>query len=397
MKNSLAAVLLGLGIVTGAHAAGSGSITGAVVPNPLKVSLALSSSNAVVGTQITAVVTVQNLGVAPLSNVTVTLNGDPNIAIAGGDTRTLGTVAGTGSGQVSWQLCAVASGGYVVLAKATAGALTTESTAQLLNIGPGSGQCAEDATATLPAGGTLSTDREGDGATAADPIETAVTTPTGGRVSIDERKAAATAPTGLYVVGWQVQISAPVASTSAPLRIVFEIDSSLLVGVDPLSLQTARNGLVVASCPSDPCLEGRVLQADGDLALTIVTSAASTWTFTTIYPFTGFLAPVDNPPVINGVKAGLAVPVKFSLGGDRGLTILAADYPQSQRVTCDSGAHLDEIGQTVNAGVSSLSYDVSTGEYTYVWKTDKTWAGTCRQLVIRLVDGTDHRAIFKLR
>ena len=49
----------------------------------------------------------------------------------------------------------------------------------------------------------------------------------------------------------------------------------------------------------------------------------------------------------------------------------------------------------MSAGSSSLTYDPTTGLYTYVWKTDKVWAGTCRQLDLRLADGTDHPAFFR--
>jgi hypothetical protein len=49
----------------------------------------------------------------------------------------------------------------------------------------------------------------------------------------------------------------------------------------------------------------------------------------------------------------------------------------------------------VNAGSSSLQYDAATDTYVYVWKTRKGWAGTCRQLIVRLDDGTDYVA--KLR
>jgi hypothetical protein len=49
----------------------------------------------------------------------------------------------------------------------------------------------------------------------------------------------------------------------------------------------------------------------------------------------------------------------------------------------------------VTAGGSSLSYDPTLDQYNYVWKTDRAWAGSCRQLVVKLVDGTFHRANFK--
>jgi hypothetical protein len=37
--------------------------------------------------------------------------------------------------------------------------------------------------------------------------------------------------------------------------------------------------------------------------------------------FTGFFQPIDNQPTINTMKAGAAVPVKFSLGGNQGLNL----------------------------------------------------------------------------
>ena len=68
-----------------------------------------------------------------------------------------------------------------------------------------------------------------------------------------------------------------------------------------------------------------------------------------------------------------------------------------QTVACSSGAPTDEVEQTVTAGASGLSYDAASGQYSYTWKTDKSWAGSCRQLVLKLVDGTEHIANFKFK
>ena len=38
-----------------------------------------------------------------------------------------------------------------------------------------------------------------------------------------------------------------------------------------------------------------------------------------------------------------------------------------------------------------LSYDAASQRYHYVWKTNKAWAGTCRQLIVTLVDGSTPR------
>jgi titin len=134
-------------------------------------------------------------------------------------------------------------------------------------------------------------------------------------------------------------------------------------------------------------------------------SGAVTVSQAVTYAFTGFYSPVDNPDVAtNKAKAGSSIPVKFSLGGDMGLDIFATGtdannntftYPTSTAMRCDSTAELDAIEETVAAGGSSLQYDPSLDRYTYVWKTSKAWAGTCRQLVVKLDDGTYHRANFK--
>ena len=118
-----------------------------------------------------------------------------------------------------------------------------------------------------------------------------------------------------------------------------------------------------------------------------------------IYDFDGFYAPVDNKDlagnyVLNQVRAGSAIPVRFSLGGDRGMDIFEVGYPRSQAIACDSDAEVDGVEQTVNAGSSELSYAPGSDTYTYVWKTDRAWSDSCRQLVVRFDDGTTARANF---
>lgn len=114
------------------------------------------------------------------------------------------------------------------------------------------------------------------------------------------------------------------------------------------------------------------------------------------YNFTGFFQPVDNLPILNVVKAGSAIPVKFNLGGDYGLNIFVTGYPSSVLVTCGTTAE-DAIESTVSASSSSISFDLLTNIYSYIWKTDKSWAGTCRTLVLKFADGSYHRANFRFK
>jgi hypothetical protein len=139
---------------------------------------------------------------------------------------------------------------------------------------------------------------------------------------------------------------------------------------------------------------------------TVVTATATdgagnqsscTFTVTVLYDFTGFFAPVSNVPTLNVVKAGSAVPIKFSLSGNKGLNVFAANSPQSGLIPCDASVPAIDVVDTVQAGASSLSYDPSTDQYSYVWKTDSSWVGTCRQLIITLNDGSVQIANFKFK
>ncbi|MCB0127502.1 MAG: PxKF domain-containing protein [Caldilineaceae bacterium] len=170
-----------------------------------------------------------------------------------------------------------------------------------------------------------------------------------------------------------------------------------------------------ASCSTTDVLAGVTTQAtlsitggnpDGTGSFTATCSGAidnagnngsASVTYSVAYNWSGFFQPVDNLPVVNTVNAGQAIPVKFSLGGDYGLNIFAAGYPASQQVSCGSsgGGSSSPIEETVTAGSSSLQYDPGTQHYIYVWKTDKAWAGSCRQLIVRLIDGTEHIALFQ--
>jgi hypothetical protein len=120
---------------------------------------------------------------------------------------------------------------------------------------------------------------------------------------------------------------------------------------------------------------------------------------TTVYTFDGFFQPVENRDVtnhliLNRVQAGQAIPLKFRLGGDYGLDVFESGYPKSETIACSSSAEVNGVDQTVNAGSSSLSYSAGTGTYTYVWKTDRAWQDSCRQLVVKFDDGTTARANF---
>jgi hypothetical protein len=97
----------------------------------------------------------------------------------------------------------------------------------------------------------------------------------------------------------------------------------------------------------------------------------------------------------NTLKAGRAIPVKFSLGSNQGLNIFAAGYPAVQTIACNPGAPTNTVSQPTNDTTSYLSFNATTKQYVYVWKTDSSWAGTCCQLTLQFIDGTTRIAFFK--
>ncbi|HEX6624834.1 MAG TPA: HYR domain-containing protein, partial [Pyrinomonadaceae bacterium] len=161
------------------------------------------------------------------------------------------------------------------------------------------------------------------------------------------------------------------------------VDGSVSVNCAPASGSLFSVGTTTVNCSAT--------DAHGNTANGSFTVAVS-------YNFNGFFQPVDNLPVLNKAQAGSAIPVKFSLGGNQGLSIFATpNSPGSAMVGCGATSLVSEVEQTVTAGGSSLSYDPVANQYVYVWKTDKSWAGTCRQLVVTFADGTVKGANFQFR
>jgi hypothetical protein len=124
------------------------------------------------------------------------------------------------------------------------------------------------------------------------------------------------------------------------------------------------------------------------------TTATRSVSLAVLYPWSGFFEPTNNPQVLNRVKAGAAIPVRFSLGGNQPAPVLATGSPEITTVTCPKWTN-DAIEETVSASTSSLQYESATGRYVYTWKTETTWTNRCRRFRLVLKDGTSREAIFR--
>ena len=108
--------------------------------------------------------------------------------------------------------------------------------------------------------------------------------------------------------------------------------------------------------------------------------------------FNGFFNPVHNMPVLNTAAAGSAIPVRFSVEGAQG-GVLKAGSPTSVAVVCNAASPTRSVVETTDEPNSVLFTRGTT--HTYVWKTSPDWAGKCRKLIVTLVDGTNHEAVFR--
>lgn len=89
--------------------------------------------------------------------------------------------------------------------------------------------------------------------------------------------------------------------------------------------------------------------------------------------FGGFKAPVRPAPLLNAIKGGAKVPVKFTVSGVSGLPPI-----DSQPVDCTTLEAKNEAPLAV--GGAKRSGDMVQAN----WATDAAWAGTCRRVTVRL-------------
>ncbi|HYR75689.1 MAG TPA: Calx-beta domain-containing protein [Pyrinomonadaceae bacterium] len=118
------------------------------------------------------------------------------------------------------------------------------------------------------------------------------------------------------------------------------------------------------------------------------------------YTFEGFFAPIDNPPIVNTVKAGSAVPVKWRLTTAGGAPVSDPNSFVglfSYEVNCGTTDGLEAPIEVVAPGGSGLTYQ-GNGNWQINWKTLPNYPkGSCRVMDLQLNDGTHHYANFKFK
>jgi hypothetical protein len=99
--------------------------------------------------------------------------------------------------------------------------------------------------------------------------------------------------------------------------------------------------------------------------------------------------------VLNNVKAGSTVPLKFEVfAGPTELTNTNIISAFTQKISCAAGTG-DDIEQYAT-GSTSLRYDTTGGQFIFNWQTPKA-AGSCYRVTLTTNDGLSIFADFRLK
>jgi hypothetical protein len=157
------------------------------------------------------------------------------------------------------------------------------------------------------------------------------------------------------------------------------------------TFETAGRSVTFSAAGLDaPTSRSIVVQATGSTGLTDTDAT----TVDVNWAFSGFAAPIAALPAVNPVGPGKLTLV-FSLGGNQGLDIFRAGYPASASYTCGTTPPSDADEPARAQGGKGFTYDARHNEYSFDWKVDKSWKGTCRIFVLGLADGTTHNVAFQ--
>ena len=116
-----------------------------------------------------------------------------------------------------------------------------------------------------------------------------------------------------------------------------------------------------------------------------------------VYAFSGFYTPVDNPPELNGAKAGRAIPLKWRVTDLQGDPVddLESVSVVAIGLACAAGETPDQMEESA-AGNSGLQ-NLGDGYYQWNWKTPKSYSSSCKLLRLDLGDGIKHEALFQFK
>jgi hypothetical protein len=117
-----------------------------------------------------------------------------------------------------------------------------------------------------------------------------------------------------------------------------------------------------------------------------------------VLTLSGFFQPVDMSGILNTVKNGSTVPLKFTVA-DEGVaqtsTSVVASF-KTREVACATLSPVSDEIEIVSTGGTALRYDATAGQFIQNWQTPKK-IGSCHVATVTMIDGSTIAANFKLK
>jgi hypothetical protein len=182
--------------------------------------------------------------------------------------------------------------------------------------------------------------------------------------------------TGVQDAGNYLRNSVPVAPTCT---------ASDLVTADPTCVVTGYS-----SAAGTHTLTATATDAAKNVATATISYTVRTLTLS------AFGSPVDGGGVLNTVKGGSTVPLKFTVfdeSTERTDTAVVSSF-LAMKVACPGGAPTEVLEEFATTGSTSLRY--SDTQFIQNWKTP-TGKGTCYRVTVTTVDGSTTSALFQLK
>jgi hypothetical protein len=116
------------------------------------------------------------------------------------------------------------------------------------------------------------------------------------------------------------------------------------------------------------------------------------------WTLSGFYQPVDMGGVLNTVKNGSTVPLKFEVfaGAAELSNTSVVESFSVKGITCPGTNVLTDDIELTTTGGTSLRYDTTGGQFVQNWQTPKK-AGVCYSVTMKTIDGSSITASFKLK
>ncbi|MGH2399117.1 MAG: PxKF domain-containing protein, partial [bacterium] len=184
---------------------------------------------------------------------------------------------------------------------------------------------------------------------------------------------------------------APVAGAS----IMFSVDGSLSG-----TAVTGSNGTAQWSFAASTLAVGThtvtATFSESTIGGNVYVGSQASRSFSVRYAF-AWLRPTNGST--NGVNAGSTVPVNWSIRDANGVAVtylgVVTEISSAPCASGSSSAAKSASARANSAGNSDLRYN--SAHFVFNWKTEKAWAGSCRQFTVSLSDGSSHSLAFQFR